>query len=745
MTTTTTWILYNNITDKQISDIIYECLKYNIYAIKLDHIHLKVIGDKNIIKTISNNYINLISHIIGLEETSSQLHTYLKHNTLHSNVVTYLTPLQIAEIYNFPSNLNGSGITIGIIELGGGYQMSDITTYLTDLGINPNVINITDVSVDGAQNTFLPLSNANIEVILDIEVIVALVPNANIRVYFAPNSFVSFYNAILTAINDGCHVISISWGLYESGWGNTNLNIMNNLFQTAAQQNITITVASGDLGSSDGAVGNNVDFPGSSIYSLCCGGSTLDATNNIRNSEIVWNNNPTTSASGGGISSFFTTPTYQNNVVFNLNGYRGVPDVSGNADPNSGYIIYYNSQYIAVGGTSAVAPLYAALIAKINQSIGSPVGFINQTLYDNPSVFYDITSGNNGAFTASVAWDACSGMGVFNGQLLLNLLTPQVLPVASFTYTPISGNIPLTVTFTNTSTNALTYLWDFGNGNTSTSINPVHTFNTVNTFNVTLTVTNNNGNDSVTHQVITSNPYPTASFTYEYINNTIPLIVEFINTSTNAFDYIWDFGDGSFSFDISPTHTYMTEGTYEIILTAINNFGTNTTQPVIIVIGNPAANFAANITNGKQPLKINFINLSQNGITYLWDFGDGYTSNDSNPVHIYHVVGLYTVSLSVINNMGTNKLTKVNYINVLPKILEAEFKCKILNKKKHKIKFINKSLGVGDEFLWHFGDGTTAIDMNPKHKYKNKGTYYVTLRITVNGYTSSRTHSIHIH
>jgi PKD repeat protein len=180
-------------------------------------------------------------------------------------------------------------------------------------------------------------------------------------------------------------------------------------------------------------------------------------------------------------------------------------------------------------------------------------------------------------------------------------------------------------------------------------------------------------------------------------------------------------------------------------LTAINNFGTNTTQPVIIVIGNPAANFAANITNGKQPLKINFINLSQNGITYLWDFGDGYTSNDSNPVHIYHVVGLYTVSLSVINNMGTNKLTKVNYINVLPKILEAEFKCKILNKKKHKIKFINKSLGVGDEFLWHFGDGTTAIDMNPKHKYKNKGTYYVTLRITVNGYTSSRTHSIHIH
>ena len=210
-----------------------------------------------------------------------------KSRDLEPRVIKSFNPLELASLYNFPGN-DGEGQKIGIMELGGGYVLSDIQTYFNSLGIT-STPRITSVSVDGARNNPNDTSGANYEVYLDIEVIAAIVPKADIYVYFAPNSFQGFYNAINAAINDNCSIISISWGAPESQWGNSNLNSYNNLFKSAADKNITIAAAAGDNGSSDGLSGLNVDYPSSSPYVLACGGTRLDDSGVYIVSEMVWN------------------------------------------------------------------------------------------------------------------------------------------------------------------------------------------------------------------------------------------------------------------------------------------------------------------------------------------------------------------------------------------------------------------------------------------------------------------------
>jgi kumamolisin len=252
-------------------------------------------------------------------------------------------------------------------------------------------------------------------------------------VYFSSNTDQGFQDAISTAIHDASHnpsVISISWGGPESSWSQTAINSMDTACQSAAALGITITVASGDSGSSDGATGNNVDFPASSPHVLACGGTALKATNGQRQSEVVWNNQATgDGATGGGVSAAFPLPTWQANAGVPetssaaSTGGRGVPDVAGDAAPETGYQILVDGQQEVVGGTSAVAPLWAGLIALLNQQLGRKVGFLNPQLYPlGGTAFFDITSGNNGAFSAHTGWDPCTGLGSPNGQLLLTSL-----------------------------------------------------------------------------------------------------------------------------------------------------------------------------------------------------------------------------------------------------------------------------------------------------------------------------------
>jgi kumamolisin len=336
--------------------------------------------------------------------------------------------VQVAQLYGFPTNLDGSGQTIGILELGGGYTDSDLQTYFQGVGLNtPNVVS---VGVDGGDNSPGDPSGADGEVELDIEVAGSVANGANIAVYFAPNTDQGFIDAITTAVHDSTNkpsVLSISWGGPESSWPQSSLTALDNACLSAAALGVTITVASGDDGSSDGTNGTDVDFPASSPHVLACGGTELFASGASISEEIVWNDLPQGGATGGGFSTTFPTPSWQTSALPSDSSGRGVPDVSGDASPNTGYNIIVDGAQQVVGGTSAVAPLYAGLIALVNQQLASQskpsAGFVNQLLYQNAISFNDITSGDNGAFSAGTGWDACTGLGSPKGASLLTTLT----------------------------------------------------------------------------------------------------------------------------------------------------------------------------------------------------------------------------------------------------------------------------------------------------------------------------------
>jgi kumamolisin len=353
----------------------------------------------------------------------------------HANAggATSYTPLQIASLYNFPSG-TGEGECVAIIELGGGDRTSDLSNYFSSLGIQP-APRVTAVSVDHGKNH--PTGDPNGpdgEVMLDIEVIGAIAPGANIVVYFAPNTDAGFLDAITTAVHDTINkpsVISISWGGPESSWTQQSMTAFDSAFQSAATIGITVCVASGDNGSSDGVTdgANHVDFPASSPYALACGGTSVQASGNTITSETVWNDGAQGGASGGGVSSFFQLPAWQDSLEVTLTSggsqpltMRGVPDVSGDANPETGYDVRIDGSDTVIGGTSAVAPLWAGLIARINSAKGSSIGYINPRLYAAPSALNDITSGNNGSYAASPGWDACTGLGSPNGANVAALL-----------------------------------------------------------------------------------------------------------------------------------------------------------------------------------------------------------------------------------------------------------------------------------------------------------------------------------
>jgi kumamolisin len=268
---------------------------------------------------------------------------------------------------------------------------------------------------------------------LDIEVAAAVAPGAKIVVYFTPNTDQGFTDAISTAIHDTTNkpsVLSISWGGPESSWTQQSMTALDDACQSAAALGITITVAAGDNGSSDGVTDgkNHVDFPASSPHVLACGGTRLIGSGNTVTSEVVWNESASNEgATGGGVSTVFVLPAWQANHNVPLAGSfagRGVPDVAGDADPETGYTVRVDGQASVIGGTSAVAPLWAGLIAVANAQNKTTAGLLQPTLYAAraASIFRDITSGNNGAFTAATGWDACTGLGSPIGTALVKLL-----------------------------------------------------------------------------------------------------------------------------------------------------------------------------------------------------------------------------------------------------------------------------------------------------------------------------------
>ncbi|HXM44699.1 MAG TPA: S53 family peptidase [Bryobacteraceae bacterium] len=391
---------------------------------------------------IPEDLTGIVQGVFGFDNRPQARPHFRQHKKQPAQPSGY-TPLQVAQLYNFPAGLNGTGECIGILEFGGGYTTSDLNTYFQGLGIaTPS---ITAVSVDGVTNQPAPGQDSpDTEVMLDIEVSGAVAPGANVVVYFSNFTEQGWVDAVTTAVHDSVHnpsVLSISWGYAEgqSIWSAGAIQAVNEAFQAAAAMGVTVCCAAGDDGSRDQVDDGlaHCDFPASSAFVLACGGTTLQSSGAGVASETVWNDGPNGGATGGGISDSIDLPTWQANAhvppSVNPGGRigRGVPDVAGNADPETGYQILADGQSGVVGGTSAVAPLWAGLIALINQKLGTHVGFLNPLLYSQlatASALNDITVGNNditgqiGGYSAGPGWDACTGYGSPNGAAIGNSL-----------------------------------------------------------------------------------------------------------------------------------------------------------------------------------------------------------------------------------------------------------------------------------------------------------------------------------
>jgi kumamolisin len=377
----------------------------------------------------------IVESVLGLDTRPAAAPRRIKP---HATAGASYLPNQVAAFYNYPTGVTGAGQCIALIELGGGFKASDTETAFKAMGLTPPTV--IAVAVDGGKNKPTPDDGADGEVALDIQVAGGAAPGAKIAVYFTPNTDAGFVDAITTAAQDKTNtpsVMSISWGGPESTWTAQGQASMTSALQDAASLNMSVFIASGDNLATDGVTDGaaHVDFPASSPWAIGCGGTSIKVSDGAISAETVWNNG--NSGTGGGVSAVYPVPSFQTNTnvppAYGTGAAgRGVPDVSGDADPNTGYVVFVNGQQEIVGGTSAVAPLWAGLAALINEKAATPIGFFLPTLYAAKALTNDVTNGNNKptgsdiGYNAAPGWDPCTGLGTPNGQALLTALSTPV-------------------------------------------------------------------------------------------------------------------------------------------------------------------------------------------------------------------------------------------------------------------------------------------------------------------------------
>ena len=335
-----------------------------------------------------------------------------------------------------------------------------------------------------------------------------------------------------------------------------------------------------------------------------------------------------------------------------------------------------------------------------------------------------------------------------------------VPPVADFSSDVSSGNAPLTVTFTDKSTGDPTeWNWNFGDGTDSTDKNPVHTYTSAGTYTVTLTVSNADGAASKegTITVLQSTEQVVADFTSNVASGNTPLEVSFTDTSTGSpTAWSWDFGDGTTSTDKNPVQTYTSAGTYTVTLTASNANGRSSKTGSITVLQTsepvlPVADFGTNAIQGPAPLAVQFTDLSQNAVSWSWDFDNNGQpdSTDQSPVYVYEVPGDYTVNLTVSNENGTASKT----IGI--KVLEAEednglpvpdFSANVTSGYAPLEVLFTDLSQKATEIGWDFNnDGVADVSSSPiVYVYTSPGTYTVNLLATNENGTVSKALEINV-
>ena len=357
------------------------------------------------------------------------------------------SPSQIRTAYRVPTSANGAGQTLAIFELDG-YTPSDIQAYERQYGL-PEVP-LKNILVGDATGE---VGDGAGEVTLDIELMAALAPGVSqILVYEGPNNDQGVLDTYSKIANDNlAQSVSTSWGTSEDKTTQAFQKSESAVFKQMAAQGQSMYAASGDSGAYDDGTNLGVDDPASQPYIVGVGGTTLNLnSDNSYGSETTWNSGSASGAQGGGggaggggISTTWTIPSWQSGVVSasskGSTSMRNVPDVSLDANPQTGYAIYYNGSWAVFGGTSCAAPLWAAFTALVNEARLSngfgALGFANPFLYqigkgkEYSSDFFDISDNSTNLFYPAVkGYDDATGWGSFNGESLFKTLTQESAP-----------------------------------------------------------------------------------------------------------------------------------------------------------------------------------------------------------------------------------------------------------------------------------------------------------------------------
>ncbi|HRT16140.1 MAG TPA: PKD domain-containing protein, partial [Methanoregulaceae archaeon] len=508
------------------------------------------------------------------------------------------------------------------------------------------------------------------------------------------------------------------------------------------------------------------------VYSTYIGGSDMDGARaidvgsdgSVHVTGLTRSRNfPTKNAfkpvNPGLISSFYTRLEPSGNAL-NLSTYLTGPGF----DEGRGIVVNPAGSVYITGITkaenmqtiNASQPHYGggvsdAFIAKFAEGESYPA-YLTYFGGSNKEEAYGIAAdGKCGVFISGVTWSdnmpasdpyppafTPAGRGGFVA-LVWDEETCCIPPIAVFEANPSSGYAPLDVKFTDLSSGTPeSWSWEFGDGGTSTEQNPLHTYTTVGNYTVNLTVQNNCGTNTTSGTIVALCLEPVADFSANRTSGKVPLSVQFTDSSqNNVTSWSWQFGDGGTSTKQNPVHTYTAPGTYTVNLTVMNNCGSGTASKPMYITAEPCplpvADFSANRTSGKVPLSVQFTDSSQNNVTsWSWQFGDGTTSIEQNPVHTYTVAGDYTVTLTVTNECGSDSASKQEYITAEPcPPPVANFNAnRTSGKAPLSVQFTDLSTNDPDTWLWQFGDGDTSTEQNPVHTYTIPGTYTVNLTVT---------------
>jgi kumamolisin len=368
--------------------------------------------------TLPTGIAGLVSDVTGLNNRAQLHHQASSTVAPRNGPGGGYTPAQLKGGYNVSGTYTGSGQKIALLEFDG-FQQSNITTYDNYYSLGSPTPTVS--KVDGGSGS---LGDGQVEVELDIEVLHAIAPKANVTVFEGPNSDAGEVDTYQAIVDSGIPTTSISWGASESQRTTSNINAVDAVFKAGAAEGLGFYAASGDDGSDDAGDGTTtVDYPASDPYVTGVGGTKLTVTSaNAFSKEVAW------SGGGGGKSSVFKIPSWQTAVQKSAGGgYRQVPDVSAHANPSPGVSIYSQGTWESVGGTSAAAPEWAAFGALYNQQAAAAgkanLGFANPALYTASGTgFHDITSGSNGAYSAATGWDFTTGWGSYNAATLATKL-----------------------------------------------------------------------------------------------------------------------------------------------------------------------------------------------------------------------------------------------------------------------------------------------------------------------------------